>query len=269
MTSPPKISIITIVKNGREFIEQTVASVFDQSYKNVEYIVIDGGSTDGTIDIIRQFASRISKWVSEPDDGISHAFNKGLSYATGDYVLILSSDDALANPGVLEAVVQKIVDQDFPVLLYGDYDIIERASGEVTYRGSVEFTRKGFLRGKVLPHPCLFAHRSYFTKYGNFDTAFSVAMDYEWLLRGALNERVVHVPMLISRIRNGGVSTQDRQRAVREIILALEKNGHASSVWRVAQMRGYFLARAIARRSLETTGLYNLFFRARNRAANG
>ncbi len=264
-----KITVITVVKNGRDFIADTIESVVGQSHGDLEYIVIDGGSTDGTVEIIKAYEARIAKWVSEPDGGIADAFNKGLANASGDYILMLNSDDALAGPGVLDAMVGELARHNFPAMIYGDYDIIDRESGGFLYRGSVQLTREGLLRGQVLPHPCLLARRSYFEQYGNFDVTFRIAMDYEWLLRGAFSERIVHVSSLVSRIRDGGLSTRDRNRVVDEIIRALKKNGHLASGVAVARMRLYFFSRAFVRKVLETVGLYSVFFAVRNRLRNG
>ena len=264
-TLPPKISIITIVRNGCEFIEQTIKSVLCQRYDNIEYIVIDGGSTDSTIDIIKSYESKIAKWISEKDEGIADAFNKGLSFVTGDYVLFLNSDDSLANPDVVEIMAHKIIENNFPTLIYGDYDILDRSSSAFIYRGSIKFSSQGMKHGKVLPHPCLFTHQSYFEKYGLFDTRFKIAMDYELLLRGGLKERVVHVPLLVTCVRDSGMSTLNHKHVVDEIILALKVNGYMSSKLAECKMRGYFFMRSLLRSILERIGLYRTFFYMRNR----
>jgi glycosyltransferase len=131
--------------------------------------VIDGGSTDGTVDIIRSYESGIAKWVSERDGGIAEAFNKGLSFSTGDYVLFLNADDALASSEVMVLATQAIVENNFPALLYGDCDVLDRDSGRILYRASIEISRNQLLRGYMIPQPSLFTHRSYFEKYGAFD----------------------------------------------------------------------------------------------------
>lgn len=267
--SPFKMTVITIVRNGMPYIEQTIKSVINQQYKNIEYIVIDGGSTDGTVETIKRYESGISKWVSEKDDGISDAFNKGLSFASGDYVLMLNSDDALASQNVLSEMSERIVENDFPQLIYGNYNILKRSTGEFSYHGVVNLTRKGMMRGQVLPHPCLFTHRSYFEKYGRFDLQYKIAMDYEWLLRGGLVERIVHVPQLVSNIRDGGISTLDHNKVVDEIILALKKNHLLRSTLDEYRLRGYFYVRSLLRKVLDLIGLYNFFFAIRNRLKNG
>ncbi len=262
-----KITVITVVKDGAALVWQTIRSVVEQSYPALEYIVIDGASTDGTVDIIRSYESRLAKWLSEPDKGIADAFNKGLALATGDYVMFLNADDALAGPDVLGKIAQEIVVSGFPALLYGDCDVLDRLSGEVLYRADIAFSRKRLLHGQMLPHPSLFAHRSYFEKYGEFDARFKIGMDYEWLLRGGLGERVVHVPLLVTSVRNGGMSTRDRARAVDEIVAALKKNRHIASAWAEYRLRGYFLMRAFAKRALSGLGLYRIFDLLRKQAA--
>lgn len=265
----PKLSVITVVRNGMPYVEQTINSVLTQNYHATEYIVIDGGSTDGTVDVIKSHESGITRWISEKDEGIADAFNKGLSFANGDYILFLNSDDALSSPNVLSDMAGKIVANGFPVLIYGDYNILKRDSGEFAYHGSVRLTHNGLVSGQVLPHPCLFAHRSYFDKYGKFDLKFRIAMDYEWLLRGGLIERIVHVPLLISNIRDGGISTQNHAKVVDEIICALKKNNHICSSFGEYKMRGYFFIRSFARGTLNFIGLYKPFFNLRNRLKNG
>jgi glycosyltransferase involved in cell wall biosynthesis len=255
----PKISVITAVRNGEPFIGQTLDSVLGQRYDHVEYIVIDGKSTDGTVETIRSREAGLAMWVSEKDRGIADAFNKGVSFSTGDYILILNADDALAGPEVLTAVAWKIAENHYPALFYGDCDVMDRNSGCILYRASIEFSHRGLGRGLMLPHPSLFAHRLYFEKYGAFDPDFRIAMDYEWLLRGGFAERVVHEPFLVTNVRNGGMSTLDQQCVVDEIVSALKKNGHLRSKWAELELRGYFLTRSLARTVLNGMGLYTIF----------
>jgi glycosyltransferase len=259
----PFFSVITIVKNGRQFVEQTIKSVLNQNYDSIEYIVVDGGSTDGTIDIIKSYEHGIRKWISEEDHGIADAFNKGFSLCSGNYILFLNSDDTLADSGIFQTIADRIIELGFPVLVYGDYVILDRESGGELYRGSVPFSFRGMKYGLVPPHPCLFTHRSFFERYGRFDTSFKIAMDYEFMLRGALIENMVHLPIVVSRIRNGGVSTGDRGRTVEEIIRALKKNGHVASRLSEFKMRGYFLLRAVSRVVLNKVGIYKAFFNLR------
>lgn len=259
-----QISVVTVVRNGVEFIEQTICSVLEQTYSNLEYIVIDCLSSDGTVDVIRSYESKIAYWISEKDNGIADAFNKGLAVSTGQYVLLLNADDKLANSNVVKDVVKKIHDFDFPILLYGDCNVLDRRSGEVLYRASIDAPHKKLLRGTMIPQPSLFTHRSYFEKYGVFDPDFRIAMDYEWLLRGGITERIVHVPLLVTNVRDGGISTLDKKRVVDEIISALKKNRYISSKWAELELRGYFLVRSFTKYILDSIGLYRVFSHFRN-----
>jgi glycosyltransferase involved in cell wall biosynthesis len=261
----PLISIVTVVKNNCGFIEQTLKSVLGQTYKGIEYIVVDGGSTDGTVDIIRSHETGIAKWVSEKDEGISDAFNRGLILSTGDYILFLNSDDALANPDVLAVMADEITKNNFPSLIYGGHIMRDRTSGKELCRGSVRFSSKSMQHGGVLPHPCLLTHRSFFEKYGLFDTRFKIAMDYELLLRGAPKEIVVSVPTVVTCIRDGGMSTVNRSLVVDEIIQALKKNGYLHSALSERKMRYYFSCRSFMKSALNWIGVYRAFVGLRKR----
>jgi glycosyltransferase len=109
-------------------------------------------------------------------------------------------------------VAGKIVENKFPSLIYGDCDVLDRSSDKILYRATIEFSSDGLSRGQMPPHPSLFANSSYFEKYGSFDARFKIAMDYEWLLRGGLEEPIVHIPVLVTNVRNGGISTLDQGR---------------------------------------------------------
>lgn len=263
--SPPRISVVTIVRNGEQFVAQAIESVLKQRYADIEYIVIDGGSTDRTVDIIKSHESGISRWISERDNGIADAFNKGVLLSTGDYVLTLNADDTLANPEVIERIAAAIVASDFPDLLYGDCNIVDRSSGELLHRTDIEVSRKALLRGQMIRHSGLFTRRSYFETYGLFDPNFRIGMDYEWLLRGALAVRTVHVPLLVTNMRTGGVSTVNRDRVVDEIVLALKKNGYMSSKWAEIKLRGYYRLRKLAKSVLDHAGLYRTYWQFRNK----
>lgn len=263
-----RISIITITRNSEEFINYTINSVVSQTYPNIEYIIIDGNSSDNTVEIIKSHEAKIAKWISEPDKGIADAFNKGLARATGDYLMFLNSDDALAGPDIIQKIVDAIKENNSPELIYGDYDILNRSSGELLYHGSVNFNPSKIRFGQVLPQPALFVHKSYFSKYGNFDLNFKIAMDYEWLLRGILKERVVHLNWLVTLIRDGGVSTVDQRKVIREIMAALKKNKYFFSAADEFATRSYFFSRYFSKKLLTTIGLYNLFSNFRKRLKN-
>lgn len=240
------VSIITIARNSRDFVEETIESVISQDYPHIEYIVVDGASTDGTVDIIRKYESRASKFISEPDDGIADAFNKGFRSSTGEYILFLNSDDRLASPSVIKRMVDAIVSTGGPELIYGDCDMVDRQSGQRLYKASIEFLPAAFKRGRTLPHPSLFTSRAYFDRYGMFDTQFRIAMDYELLLRGALQSRVVRVPIVVTEVRTGGISTRSPV-VISEIVRALRKNRIIRTPIGAVALLSYFRFRAMLR----------------------
>jgi glycosyltransferase involved in cell wall biosynthesis len=252
----PLISIVTIVRNGLPFVHDTIASVLSQDYLRLEYWIIDGGSNDGTIDVIVQSQQRLAGWVSELDRGIADAFNKGLAQARGDYVMFLNSDDALASSGAVTALVDAARNAGWPDVIYGDCDLIDRSTGAVLYRACIDYDAKRFLNFAMLPHPSMLVRRRYFERFGPFDTNFRIAMDYELLLRGVPGLGATRVPVLITNVRTGGMSTYDPIEVVDESIRALQKNGYGRSrIW-AFRVRAQAHVRSLLRRLLEGLNLY-------------
>ncbi|MCJ7547018.1 MAG: glycosyltransferase [Deltaproteobacteria bacterium] len=174
----PLITVVTVVKNGEAFLEETIISVLEQSYKNVEYIVIDGGSTDGTIDIIKKYEDRIDYWVSEPDTGIYDAMNKGIRKASGELINLLNADDYL-EPDAVESIAEKYRDMDEHGILYGNAYYIDEAY-------SVKSEYYSFLRpwiGMTVNHQSMFVHRCIYDRIGLYDTAYKLCGDYDFFLR--------------------------------------------------------------------------------------
>lgn len=261
----PVVSVITAVRNGLPWIEDTIASVLAQDYAAFEYWIVDGASTDGTVERIRDHAARLAGWTSEPDAGIADAFNKGLARATGDYILFLNADDALAAPGALTSLVDAARRANWPDIIYGDCDLVDRESGATLYRHAVAYDRRRFLRCGTLPHPGMLTHRRYFERFGNFDRSYRIAMDYELQLRGVPQAGAVHAPLLVTRVRTGGISAVDRALAFEENLRALRQHGYLGSAFAEARLRGYFGMRAAARRALGVLGLHGPFERVRRR----
>jgi len=251
----PVITVVTAVRNGMPFVAKTIESVLAQSYRGIEYIVIDGGSSDGTLDVVRKNESRIAKWLSEPDRGIAEAFNKGLRFATGDYVMFLNSDDWLADPDAMARMMAAAGENGWPQVIYGDCDLYDRDAGRFLYRASIPYDRGALLRGKALPHPGMLTRREYFARFGTFDESFRIAMDFEMFLRGIPETGAVHMPTLITNVRSGGLSTLDRPFVLEEIIRALRKNGYLRSGFAELRLRGYYFARSLARRALTALGV--------------
>ncbi|MBR5407641.1 MAG: glycosyltransferase [Lachnospiraceae bacterium] len=221
-----KISIITVVLNGAKTIERAIKSVIDQHYDNVEYIIIDGGSTDGTVDIIKKYESYITYWISEPDDGIYSAMNKGLKHATGKYVNFLNSDDWFEGD-VLGKVADYIEITDADVV-YGDYN-------RVLYDGTKIRVDSRPLDYMNVSIP--FCHQSVFVRKNlahDFDESYKIAADYKMLLDFYNDNRTFcYLPYVISNYKSGGVADKGTYNTFEELsIIAAE--GLVKSVDRVA-----------------------------------
>ncbi|MBK9284239.1 MAG: glycosyltransferase [Sphingobacteriaceae bacterium] len=179
-----KISIITICFNAAETIEKTILSVINQNYKQLEYIIIDGGSTDSTMDIVNKHKSKIQKIISEKDKGLYDALNKGLNLASGDVIAFLHADDVYANNEVLEkyANVFSVTHAD---AVYADLVYISQEKPDKIVRKwiSGKYKPGAFMNGWMPPHPTLFIRKRVFEKYGNFNSSFTSSGDYELMLR--------------------------------------------------------------------------------------
>ena len=206
-----KISIITVVWNGKKTIQNAIDSVLNQTYSNIEYIVIDGDSTDGTVSVVQNYGDRISKFISEPDKGIYDGLNKGVLLATGDVIAILHSDDLYAN----NKVVSKIVDQfNKDCNLDGVYgDLIYTSKDDINnifrYWKSKDFNVKLLKQGWMPAHPTLFLRREVYDKFGIFDLNFKISADYDFMLR-ILNAgiKVKYFPGVLYKMRVGGASNK-------------------------------------------------------------
>lgn len=202
----PLISIITVVYNGEKYLEETIQSVMNQTYDNVEYIIIDGGSSDGTLDIIKKYEDKIDYWVSERDGGISDAFNKGVKVSKGDYVNFQGDGDGFYAPNTLEKVFESI-DQKEDIFISAKIQRIDENGEEIYISKHIEkFNKKSLLFRMSLPHQGLFTHKSYFEKYGLFDVNNTFCMDYEHLLRSYKEfPKVVTKDMVVARWRADGL----------------------------------------------------------------
>ena len=218
-----KVSVITACFNAALTIEDTVASVISQSYPDVEYIIVDGGSTDGTLGVVARYRARISTVISEKDKGIYDALNKGIAAATGEVVAILHSDDCFAHPAVLADVV---------AVFERDLECVKRDDPSVVVRRWIAgpYVHGMFLRGWMPPHPSFFARRDCYRRCGSFDTTFRSSGDYELMLRFLHVHRlsVAYLPGILVRMRLGGmsnVSLKNRIRANTEDRRAWAVNG--------------------------------------------
>ncbi len=225
-----KITVITAVLNNKRTILEALESVLSQTYHNVEHIVIDGGSTDGTVEVVRSFGDKIEKFVSEPDEGIYDALNKGLSLATGDVVGFLNSDDVYAHDRVLEKIVRAFQHENADSV-YGDLNYVQRddITKVVRHWKSHGFSQKKLRQGWMPPHPTFYLKREIYLKHGMFDTSFKIAADYDIILRflGLNNISTTYVPEVLVQMRLGGVSNRDLKSILKksgEDYRALKKN---------------------------------------------
>lgn len=226
-----KVSIITIAFNSAETIEDTIQSVIAQDYDNIEYIIIDGGSNDDTLNIIEKYKDWIHKVISEPDKGIYDAMNKGVNNASGDLIGILNSDDFYAHSDVISKVVSKITEANTDSI-YADLVYVDRNNtNEVTRKWiSGSYEDGMFLKGWMPPHPTFFLKKICYDKYGTYTLKLKSAADYELMLRMLHKHKIstTYLPQIITKMRVGGesnVSIKNRIRANKEDAEAWRMNG--------------------------------------------
>ncbi len=207
-----KVSIITASYNSVETIENCIKSVINQSYKNIEYIIIDGKSIDGTLEIIEKHKFNICKIVSENDNGIYDAFNKGISLATGEIIGILNSDDYLINHNIIKEIVEAMRSQNCD-LLYGNMEIFSRNSKDkiVRYWRGGKFSRKKLDYGWMPPHPTCYIKSKVYNEYGYYSNRYVISGDYEFLVRilKIKDLKIYYLDKSIIKMRHGGKSTQN------------------------------------------------------------
>ncbi len=224
------VSIITASFNAADTINDCLDSVRAQG-KGIEHIVVDGGSTDGTVDIILSRQNQIARFVSEPDSGIFDAMNKGIRMATGDVIGILNADDMYAGPGVIRQVRETFEAPSFDAC-YGDLLYVYRTGTNKMFRywKSGNYRPQSFYLGWMPPHPAFFLRSCMYRRYGLFNPALGTAADYELMLRLLLKHRVraAYIPHVLVRMRTGGASNASllgRLRANRMDRKAWEVNG--------------------------------------------
>ena len=211
-TEQPLLSILVAVFNGAEFIEDTIISVINQSYINIELIIIDGGSTDGTKQIIQNYEHAIDYWVSEPDKGISDAFNKAVLLAAGDYINFQGAGDYLCDRDVVAKMLHG-VNAKSDMLICGKIERVtatqeKKVLAVVPRKYRSKFNKTSLLFRMSLPHQALFTHKIMFENYGLFDSSNVFCMDYEHLLRAYHDfPQVILKDITFSAWREGGVGT--------------------------------------------------------------
>jgi len=222
-----KVSIITSVFNNKNTISDAIESVLNQTYKEIEYIIIDGYSTDGTVEVIKQYESEIDKFITEKDNGIYDGLNKGIKLANGDIIAFLHSDDIYANNTIIEKVVNEFYNGYEGV--YGDLTYVSKNDGKIIrYWKSGYFELNKLKKGWMPPHPTLFLKKEIYEKYGFFDLSFKIAADYDFMLRVLKNNpKLSYIPELLYKMRIGGESNKSLKNILlksKEDYKALKKN---------------------------------------------
>jgi len=210
----PILSVITVVYNNVADIERTLLSVLNQTYKGIEYIVIDGGSTDGTVQVIEKYKDRLAKFISEKDKGIYDAMNKGLALATGDYVLFMNSADEIYSADTVANVFAIAPDAD---IYYGETEMINAAGkslGQRRHKAPPNFTWKSFKYGMSVSHQAIYIKRALVTPY---DPQYQLSADIDWILRAAKKAKtIVNVNQYVAKYQVGGMSKFKHRQSLAE-----------------------------------------------------
>lgn len=230
-----KISIITVVLNNKKFIANAIESVLSQDYPNIEYIIIDGGSKDGSLKIIQSYENKIHKIISEPDKGIYDAMNKGISFATGDVIGFLNSDDFYTNASVVSKIMNAFNDKTDAI--YADLDYVSTYDKNKIIRAwkAGKYHHKKFYSGWMPPHPTFFVRKNIYKDFGGFNSTIKSSADYELMLRFILKHKIVlhYIPEVLVKMRVGGQSN-------RNIINRIKANFQDRKAWKVNNLKPHF-----------------------------
>ena len=224
--SRPAFSIISVTFNSRDFLEDTIKSVLSQDEVNLEYLIVDGGSTDGTVDVIKEYADKDCRirWISEPDQGISDAFNKGIEHAKGEIIGILNSDDIYC-PGTLRAVADAWRADPNCDVVHGD--LVRFTDDQPLFRLKPADIDRCIWHEMPLNHPATFVTRRAYEQVGTFDKSLRLAMDYDLVLRLYLNQyRFCYLDRVLVKMRYGGESDARFWGARKEVFSVSVRHGY-------------------------------------------
>lgn len=218
----PTLSVITIVYNNARDVERTLLSVLNQTYANIEYIVIDGASTDGTLEILKRYQAQLSKLISEKDKGIYDAMNKGLALASGDYVLFMNSGDEIYAPDTVEKVFAAADDAD---IFYGETEMFDekwQSLGRRRHQAPDNFNWKSFRYGMNISHQAIYIRRSLTEAY---DTQYQLSADIDWIIKAAKkSNKAVKVSGYVAKYLVGGMSKKKHQQSLKERFVIFTKH---------------------------------------------
>ncbi len=219
----PVVSIITACLNAENTIEQTIQSVIKQTYPKIEYIIIDGNSTDGTLDIIKKYEDHIAKWISEPDSGVYDGMNKGIIHSTGDILCFLNSGDLLYDKDTINNVVDRFSNKNV-YGVYGNVEVLNDYRKDKLIRGCKVTPNK--LLYRHICHQALFVRRFLFDEIGMFSTAFKLASDHEFIIKSIKKypDKFVYVDEIFAKYRDGGMSCKMMNKMKLEELKILSTN---------------------------------------------
>jgi glycosyltransferase involved in cell wall biosynthesis len=232
------LSIITVCYNSEKTIRKTIDSVLCQKYKDIEYIIVDGGSTDNTINIIREYGNQISKFISEKDNGIYEAINKGISLANGDIVGILNSDDIFYDNETISCIADCFNINHNLDSIIGDI-VFVKPNGKVhRHYSAINWSPNKLSWGLMPPHPSFYCKRILFDKFGMYRNDFKIAADYELFIRfffiNGVNYK--YIPKILVKMNLGGISTKNlisNLRINKEVLLAFKLNNINTNIFKL------------------------------------
>lgn len=221
----PRFSIITVTYNAEKVLEDTIQSVVTQTYKNIEYIIVDGASTDGTMEIVERYKSRIAKVVSEPDKGLYDAMNKGIGMATGDYLCFLNAGDSFHEDDTLQLMVHSITGNELPDILYGETAIVDAAGHFLHMRrlqAPEHLNWKSFKQGMLVCHQAFFARHTLMEPY---DLKYRFSADFDWSIRLMKKAHTFHnTHVTVVDYLEEGMTTRNHKASLKERFRIMAKH---------------------------------------------
>jgi glycosyltransferase len=228
-----KVSVITAVLSNRKYLSDAIESVLGQTHADIEYIIVDGGSTDGTIELVQSYGDKIDKFISEKDKGVYYALNKGIAMASGEVIALLHSDDFYVNRFVISQVVEAFKKQQCDAVYSNLYYVSNNNKDKIirTWNAGI-YKPDSFYYGWMPPHPAFFAKREVYQKYDAFNTELKFAADYELMMRFILKHHIhiCYLPKYFIKMRVGGASNRSMGNR-------LKANIEDRKAWKINQMK--------------------------------
>jgi glycosyltransferase involved in cell wall biosynthesis len=235
-----KVSIVTVCYNSESFIKDAIDSVINQIYDDIEYIIIDGASTDKTVDIVKSYGKKITKFISEPDKGIYDAMNKGIKMASGDIIAILNSDDFYASNNVIEKIVKEFQKDNTVDAIYGDLWVVFRnETSKIKRRYEAKrFNIKSLEYGIMPGHATIFIKKTIYEKYGLYKTDYKIAADFDLIVRTFYTQKIKtkYLPQIVLKARTGGTSDDNlftKFKISKEVLRACKENNLQTNLLKI------------------------------------